>query len=136
MPRGPKGKKRPAKPARKSATRKPRVKKARLITETLRTRIVMTETEDAPLFYANYAEVAHSQHEFALLGVRVPAKLSEEQMSEAKSTGTLTLPIDFQIVLPPTVIPGLIDALKNQLALHKEIASENLLESKEDDDAK
>ena len=42
----------------------------------------------------------------------------------------------FQIVMPPTVIPGLIDALKNQLVLYRKIASKNLLESKENDDAK
>ena len=125
-----------AKPARKPVKRKPRVKKAGPIAETLSVRVVMAETEDAPLFYANYAEVAHSQHEIAILGVRVPAKFSEEQLSEVKSTGIVTLPTDFQIVMPPTVIPGLIDALKNQLVLYRKIASKNLLESKENDDAK
>ena len=125
-----------AKAAKKSTPRKRRAKKVEPTPTMLSMRVVLEETEDVSLFYANYAEVTHSAHEFAIFGVQVPAKLSEEQNSRVKESGVLSLPAEFQIIVPPTMIPGLIEALQGQLKVYATTASEHLSKLKGEDDVK
>ena len=57
-------------------------------------------------------------------------------MCQIQNTGNLTLRADFQIVIPPTLVPGLIDALQKQLATHEINFSKEILKSKGGKDAK
>ena len=83
--------------------------------EEVTVKVVFDMTDETPVSYVNYAEVGHSQYEFTITVVRVPTKLSPEAMASAKKTGEVRLEPQLQLLLPPRVIPGLIDALKKQL---------------------
>jgi len=107
-----------AKAAKKSAPPKSKAKAKKKVdkgVQKIETRVVVDTVDDGLTFYANYAEIACSENEFALIGARVPTKPSPEQMNQAKSTGELVVEAELQILFPPTVIPGLIDALKDQM---------------------
>jgi Protein of unknown function (DUF3467) len=78
--------------------------------QTLPVRVVIDPSEEAAVYYANYAEVGFGQHEFVVSFARVPAKLNLEQIEEAKG-GTLRVEPSVQITIPPTLLPGLIRAL-------------------------
>jgi hypothetical protein len=86
----------------------------------LRVRVVVEPGEGTPVFYINYAEVGHTANDFALLGARVPAKPTRDQIEQAKSSGVLPVEADVLLVIPPTVIPGLIRALSGQQAKYEE----------------
>ena len=62
-------------------------------------------------FYANFAEVAAAQHEFQISFALVPAKLTAEKIETIKNGSPLSVDAIVQIMLPPTIIPGLIRAL-------------------------
>jgi hypothetical protein len=59
-------------------------------------------------------EVANFLNEFGLFAVRTPVKPSSQQVEEAQQTGQMRLEPEFHLVLPPTMIPGLIRALTTQ----------------------
>ncbi len=82
--------------------------------EGITARIVMDITEDTPVYYINYAEIIHSRHEFGMYAVQLPTKLSAQDADQAKTSGELHLEPVLQLLMPPTVISGLIDALKIQ----------------------
>jgi len=50
----------------------------------------------------------------------VPAKPSPEKVEEARAAGNLTLTCDVQIIVPTTLIDGLIRALSTQKAVHEQ----------------
>jgi hypothetical protein len=76
--------------------------------------------EETFTYYANYAEIASTAHDVGLLFARLPGKLPPEKLQEAVSTGgILTLTCDVQIVIPATLIDGLIRALNTQKAEHE-----------------
>lgn len=79
--------------------------------EILAVRPVVEATDSTIIEYVNFAEIAHSQHEFSILCVRVPTKPNAAAIGEAKKTGALELNATLQLLLPPTIIPGLIRAL-------------------------
>ena len=83
--------------------------------EVLTPSITTQVSEETFTYYANFAEVAAIPHDFAILFARTPAKLSSEKMEEARA-GNLTLTCDVQILLPITLIDGLIRALTAQKA--------------------
>jgi hypothetical protein len=73
--------------------------------------------EETFTYYANHAEITSSAHDFALLFARTPSKLSPEKLQEALSGGgSLSLTCDVQILIPATLIDGLIQALNTQKA--------------------
>lgn len=84
-------------------------------------RVQLLHDPDAPMIYSNFFEVSHSPHDFLLLLARVPGKLPAG--SEPNKDGVTELPIEAQaqIVIPPTVIPGLIKALQSQQRLFEEL---------------
>jgi hypothetical protein len=75
--------------------------------------------EETFTYYANYAEIASTAHDVGLLFARLPGKLPPEKVQEAVNTGGLTLTCDVQIVIPTTLIDGLIRALNTQKAEHE-----------------
>lgn len=75
------------------------------------TRIALQVPPETPIYYVNYAEIGFTAHEFSLTAVRAPTKLSPAVLEMVRAEGTLTLDADIQLVIPPTMIPGLIRAL-------------------------
>jgi hypothetical protein len=64
--------------------------------------------------YVNHAEVGNTRHEFFILCGRLPAKLSPEQKRLAKEKGSFSIDPVVQLTVPPTLIPGLIQARMEQ----------------------
>jgi hypothetical protein len=58
--------------------------------------------------YANYAEVTAAQHEFQISFALVPTKPSAEKIEAIKNGSPLFVDAIVQVMLPPTIIPGLI----------------------------
>ena len=77
----------------------------------VKARISLTVGPDTPVFYVNFAEVTFTAHEFSVLAARTPAKLAPEVVAGVQKGETLTFGADIQLVIPPTLLPGLINAL-------------------------
>lgn len=86
--------------------------------QSLRARVVLHPSEDLPNYYVNYIEIALSQNDFSLYGVRVPTKMSTSDVEAAKKSGEFHFHPDVEIVFPVTIIQGLIDALVKQRDLY------------------
>jgi hypothetical protein len=85
-------------------------------------------TDDAFVYYSNYADVTHSLLEFALTFGRLPPKMTVAQLEDAQATGTITADAAVQVLLPVGVVKGLIDALSLQFSHYQEfVASQNPL---------
>lgn len=99
------------KTAAKSAAHKkgPRAAEAQLL------RVAYEPTLDTPTYYSNHFEVGHTRHEFIMLAGRVQGKLTEAMRRELEESGQLSLEPELQILLAPTLMPGLIRALTDQL---------------------
>jgi hypothetical protein len=69
-------------------------------------KISLDYTNSEPL-YANFAEISSAQHEFQIAFALVPARPTTDQIRD----GAVKLNPLVQIMLPPTLIPGLIKAL-------------------------
>ena len=102
-----------------AGTRKPKLAQ-RAAPSAFEIRVQFDPAVDSPITYANHIEVGHTQHEFALLAGRVPAKLSLGVKEQAQTTGELILEPEVQLVLPPSLIPSLIHALQTQLQAWQE----------------
>lgn len=83
--------------------------------------VSLESDESVPFFYVNCFEVSSSANDFVLSGARMPVKFSAEKQEELSQTGETSLMADFQIVLPPRIVPKLIAALKDQLESHKKL---------------
>ena len=80
----------------------------------------VTIQKESPTYYANHAEAYHNQHEFGLAFAHVPAKISPTELERIKKSHTLAVDAVAVIILPPTVVRGLISALTAQLALYEQ----------------
>ncbi len=107
MSKGPKRGKRPAPLRKKTPETKP-----------VAAKVVLHPSEDTAQYYINYAEVAVSQNEFSIYGVRIPTKPRPYEVEAIKISGELHLEPEVQIIIPVTVIQGLIDALIRQRDLY------------------
>lgn len=101
MPKGPRGQKRPATKISKAAASEP---------ERVPIRVVVDPSDELAVYYANYAEASFAQHECLISFARVPTKMNVARTEEAKG-GTLKLEPLVQVMIPPTLLPGLIRAL-------------------------
>jgi hypothetical protein len=70
--------------------------------------------ENVPVYYVNFIEVGNSPQDFSLLCARLPSKLTASKIAEAKELGALLLEPEVQIIIPTTLVPGLIRALTAQ----------------------
>ncbi len=80
----------------------------------IQVQVAFNYVEDLSSYYVNHAEVANTQHEFVILCGRLPAKLSPSQTQVAKEKGKILIDPLVQLTVPPTLIDGLITALKTQ----------------------
>ena len=69
---------------------------------------------DVPVYYINYAEISHGAHDFGMAVARVATKLPARVQEEALKSGRVVIEPILQLVMPPTIIPGLISALQRQ----------------------
>jgi hypothetical protein len=76
--------------------------------------LALEMTDDAPVFYVNHAEITHTQHDFSIAWARVAAKLPTAKRAEAIEAGRVLVEPSVVLVVPPTMIQGLIDALQRQ----------------------
>lgn len=75
-------------------------------------RIVVEATQETPAYYVNHAEIAMSPHECAIWFARLPTKPSRQEMEDARTIGEIVVEPEFQVLIPPTLIFGLIKALE------------------------
>lgn len=80
--------------------------------------VSMQVGDETLTYYANIAEIAPLQHDFAMLFGRLPAKLPPDKQQEAKA-GTVTLTSDVQILIPATLIDGVMRALATAKAIYE-----------------
>jgi hypothetical protein len=78
--------------------------------QSISVRVVLDAVDESAVYYANYAEASLGNHECLLSFARVPTKMNIARTEEAKS-GVLRLEPLVQIIVPPTLLPGLIRAL-------------------------
>lgn len=81
--------------------------------------ISIEPSEDTPVYYINHAEISHGPHDFCMSVTRIPSKFSASQLTEINS-GTLALEPILQLVLPVTIMDGLISALQKQRMRYEE----------------
>lgn len=73
--------------------------------------VVLDPTDDTPAYYINYADVTFGMHDFIMSFARLPTKLNSSQLEGLKAGTTMRFEPLLQVILPPTIIPGLIRAL-------------------------
>jgi hypothetical protein len=81
--------------------------------------VAMQVGDETVTYYANLAEIAPLQHDFAMLFGRLPAKLPPDKQEEAKA-GMVTLTSDVQILIPATMIEGLMRALATAKTIYEQ----------------
>jgi len=69
---------------------------------------------DTPSYYVNYAAVSHSDYDFIVSVLRVPAPLTPEQTALAKKGRAVLIEPILQLIVPPRLVDGLITALNVQ----------------------
>ena len=79
----------------------------------------MESGEDTPRYYVNNIEVNSMLHDFVLTMGRVPGRLSREMIEKAKTTGVVSFSADLQVIIPPTLVVGLIRALSIQRDMYE-----------------
>lgn len=104
-----------AKKAKKSAPTSTQPKKSVEVIS-----IGVEASEDTPNYYVNYIEVSHGPHDFCMSAARIPTKLNSQQMAKAAADEKLTVDAMMQIVIPTSIVKGLIDALQKQVAKYEE----------------
>lgn len=82
------------------------------LTESVPVRLVVDASRETPTYYANHVEIAINKHEIALWVARIPTKPGRDEMALAEMTGEIVIDAEMQILLPPTLIDGLISALE------------------------
>lgn len=82
-------------------------------------KVNLTPSADMSVYYSNFIEVSHSTYEFALSVARVPTKLTPEMLSSLEGeNATLDVEPTLQVLIPPNVARGLVEALQKQLAAY------------------
>lgn len=79
--------------------------------EVLALRPIIDVREDTPQYYANHIEINFTVHDFSLLIGRISSRIKPEDVAEARKSHIVKVPADVQILLPTTLIAGLLRAL-------------------------
>jgi hypothetical protein len=78
-------------------------------------KVVLDPGEHTSTYYANHFEVARGRHELTVIAGRLVGKISRERMREATDSRELLVDPEFQMLVAPSLVPGLIKALQTQL---------------------
>ncbi len=76
--------------------------------------IAPDEATESPRVYANFCAVGHTPFDMTLTFCDV-RPLSERDIRSAEETQTVKAPVTARIALPFAVVPGLINALQEQM---------------------
>ncbi len=85
-----------------------------LPTKQLSFTIVPDEQGDSPRTYANFCAVGHTPFDMTLTFCDV-RPLSEKDIKSAEENQTVKAPVVARVALPFAVVPGLINALQEQM---------------------
>jgi hypothetical protein len=69
-----------------------------------------------PTYYVNHAEITSNPFEVTISFARFPSKFSPGASETIGTTGILEVEAELQVLIPPTLLPGLIRALTTQKA--------------------
>jgi len=69
---------------------------------------------DTPFYYVNFISVNHSPYDFSISAVKLPSKLTADQIALAKAGKPVLVEPILQLVVPPAVTKALIQALSEQ----------------------
>lgn len=94
--------------------------------ESVALRIVVEASQDTPTYYVNHIELSMGQHECAMWFARLPTKPSRAELAEATAAGEIVVDPEFQVIIPPTLIEGLISALQTVQAQRAELFPSNI----------
>lgn len=100
--------------AKKKGTNRQQVAKA------IEVKIHADVKPDTPFYYVNYISVSHSPYDFSLSVLRLPSPLTQEQLAFAQKGQPVPVEPVLQIVVPPPVVKGLINALSEQYRKYEE----------------
>lgn len=81
-------------------------------------------------YYVNHVEVGSSPQDFSLICGRLPGKITEDQYDEMREFGFVSIEPEVQIIIPTTLIAGLIRALSTQKANYESTYGVELKEVK------
>lgn len=90
--------------------------------EAVQARLSIDTIQEVPTFYVNHAEIAAGPHEFAVWFSRLPTRPSRDDIEIIKETGEFVMEPEVQILLPHSVIDGLIKALQQAKSNLKELS--------------
>jgi hypothetical protein len=82
--------------------------------EKTQVRVAVDVPSDVATYYANHVEVSRTSHDFSITVARIPSQLQKDVKEAAIRSGVLHIEPLLQLVVPPTLIPGLIKALTIQ----------------------
>ena len=107
-----------------SRKRKAAEKRSAKVTSKVHVTIKLRDISEVPTYYVNYLDVGHSAYEFAITAAKAPTRLDDATRSQLAKDGVLELEPLLQLLVPPKVIPGLIDALVKQLTAYGQVFPE------------
>jgi hypothetical protein len=81
---------------------------------------------DTPSYYVNYLAVNHTAYEFTLSVAKLPSPFTQEQFEFVKSGKPIPVEPILQLVIPPLVVDGLINALIDQKAKYEETLAQQV----------
>lgn len=81
---------------------------------------------DTPSYYVNFIGVSHSPYEFTLSVARIQSPLTHEQAELVKSGQKIPVEPILQLLLPPLVVDGLINALIDQKVRHEQTLAQQV----------
>jgi hypothetical protein len=73
---------------------------------------------DTPSYYVNYIGVTHTAYDFTLSAVRIPTPFTDEQIELAKNGQQIPVEPIVQLVIPASLVDGLMKALTDQKERH------------------
>ena len=82
---------------------------------------------DTPSYYVNYISVSHSPYEFTLSVAKIPSPLTHEQAEFAKNGQKIPVEPTLQLLIPPLVVDGLINALIDQKVRHAQTLAQQVM---------
>jgi|SRR6266853_4202712 len=103
-------------------------KNAKATTQTI-SQIRLDIKPDTPSYYVNYMGVSHTAYDFTIGVARISSQLTPEQAESVKKGEPLLLDTILQLIVPPLLIDGLINALTDQ----KKKYEENLAKAKKNE---
>jgi hypothetical protein len=83
--------------------------------DAVQVKVVLDPSDGTPMYYANHFEVSMARHEFTVTAGRVPGKFSRSRFAALTENKELLLEPECQLLVAPTLMPGLIAALQTQL---------------------